>query len=377
MRLFPALLVECLRQAVNRHVTRGKNMRADARFPVYIENALVPKYKYPRPILYMEETVVDIVELTSKDVPVALTAIDRYKDPRKPIFVDYRYRDGKFYRKARYHPELFKAQTLMNPYSRLDRRDPISRLVWRTAHMARHHAKRALPDGIVQDLLARDRVSAHEETFQEMLPKLTMPTEHAQIVEAARERFLEACAEFIIVNGEIWVECPEPMLGIETTLRPGKITCTTPRMPIPDFHHGDVFPAALERVLFAVGQFEEVVARAKDLYNPDMPWKAKDFSIVVAMPEVFSPEAPVLDILYQLKACSRIKSSPEEITSRLEAFTKAPEEWTEENIYGEVERLLDTLPEISHWFVENLAYEKRRYDEREIVPPVTISSIGP
>jgi hypothetical protein len=89
------------------------------------------------------------------------------------------------------------------------------------------------------------------------------------------------------------------------------------------------------------------------------------------MPEAFSADLPLSEVIGQLDHCSRIHDD-KKTRSRLISFLADPTDWTESRLQDEVENAVAT--QVQMWRMPALVHLQARFDKREIHIPMTGSA---
>ncbi|MCV9964804.1 hypothetical protein OIU34_23205 [Pararhizobium sp. BT-229] len=344
-------------------------MLLNAKFPVFIENATIPRYRLPRPVIQVFDTVVDIAEASEADLPIVLRTRMKRADGKPAAISDFRHRGGQFYRLFSARPDWLVESVLERPFNRIGQ---VGMEVYAQASRAKALAKRTLPEGLVSHILGTDSLSHTYQFFYDGRGKgIVVPdTAGAAVVEAS-EAFNRACQTFVMIDGEVWVECPEPILAVDVGNRPGCIRCISPRMPTKAKIMGE--SASSSEVLFPVTAYDDARALADRSFDPSAPWPSKDFELDFVAPEVFSTDLPIAGIVRQLDDCSRLSRLPEALTKRLRKFLADEANWTEEFLHDEMDHVLSMVPEKQRWMVAALEHQLARYEARTVHVPVSPS----
>lgn len=341
-------------------------MRVNAKYPVFIEDATVPGYRLPRPVFQIFDTVVNIAEHSAADLPVALSTHTMRADRKQDRFTEFRHREGSFFR-----PHMWGRSDLLTHMlsKRFNRDGEIGRLLDMQAARAKARglARRAVPEGIVEDILNLDNGLHHHAAFYDKREAgIVAPACAEAVIVQAGEAFQQTCERYVLVDGELWVECPEPVLSVDVHDRPGRMACLSANM-LPDVAKvSQTERPSLGEVLFPVTAYEEARQLSDRSYDPSMPWRSREFTMDLRMPEVFSADLPIGDALGQLEHCTRADRLPKALRNRLISFLSDEANWTEERLHDEVDHVLSQVPEQQRWMVRAIEHQQARFEARTV-----------
>jgi hypothetical protein len=345
-------------------------MRIHAKYPVLIEEATVPGYRVPRPVIQVLDTIVNISEHDADAAPVALKAQIKI-ERRQCKLTEYRYRDEKFYRRHRWG----NAEKLSSMLSqKFVRDDEIGRLLESQAERAKARgiARRTAPEGII-DAITKNRESSlwnFDDFYDKRRDGIIVPNSAEATIVAAGEAFQKACERYVLIEGELWIDCPEPVLSVDVHHRPGRMKCLSANM-VPDVELvRRTERPSLDEVLFPIASYDEARKLSTKSYDPSMPWSNRDFTLEVLMPEVFSTELPLADALSQLEHCSTMARMPEAIRLRLTDFLTDKENWADDLVHDEIDYVLSQLPDQQRWMVKALEHQQQRFEAKAVHIPI-------
>ncbi|MCZ7860946.1 hypothetical protein O9X98_05970 [Agrobacterium salinitolerans] len=345
-------------------------MKINAKLPVFIENAMVPRYKSLRPVMQVFDTVVDIAEYSDAELPIALRTHTIMASRRPGLFTEFRHRNGKFYRPVDDDGQWL-TWVLANPFNRVG---DIGKALYAQAAKAGNSARKTLPEGIVKDILSlHDAIFDYDDFYQGTGRSIVIQTSADEGIAEARDAYHRACETFILIDGKVWQECPEPVLSVDVKNRPGCIRCLAPSMPTKAPIFWETQRPSLGEVLFPVAAYEEARELSDRSFDSTMPWRSRDFKFDLRTPEVFSTELPMSDVVGQLEHCSRLLHLPEPLRNRLLVFLSNDGNWTEELLHDEVNHVLSSVPENQRWMVRALEHQQVRFEARTVHVPIAKS----
>jgi hypothetical protein len=345
-------------------------MLVDAKFPVFIEGANVPGYRHPRPVFHVVDTVVEIAEASAADLPVALRSHRTSSNKKRESVQEFRYRDGEFYRPVWEAGEFWLKHMLNTP---MVSRGRIGLALRKQVSKATEsgHRRRILPEGILEDVLTYASSNGdYEKFFKEKGERVLIPPEAEQSLDEAGEAYHEACQDFLLIDGELWEKCPEPVLSVDVRDRPGRIYClSTTFLPSENLAGISARPH-LGEILFPVLDYDDAKTLSDQSFDRNAPWRSKEFVLDLSMPEAFSTDLPMSEVIGQLDHCHRIH--PDKNTrGRLKSFVDDQANWTEGSLQDEVENALDKLPGNQMWRMSALIHQRARFDKKTIHIPMT------
>ncbi|MBY3433649.1 hypothetical protein HFN89_05750 [Rhizobium laguerreae] len=312
----------------------------------------------------------NVAEATSKAAPLALQTHRISPNGKRESISNFRYRDGTFYRQVWEAGEWWLTHVLADP---MNKRGSIGIAlgIQATKALQGGHAKRILPDGIVSDILTYASSTGHFENFyREKGAGIVAPPDAEKTMVEAGEVFQKACEDFLLIDGELWERCPEPVLSLDVHHRPGRIGCLSAAFLPSEAFAGQTGRPALTEILFPILGYDDARRLSDRSFDQSAPWRSKDFKFDLRMPEVFSDELPSSEVIGQLDHCSRVH--PDKTTrERLNSFVCNPAGWTECGMQDEVDNALSNTPDIEKWKVPALVHQQRRFDSKAIHIPMT------
>jgi hypothetical protein len=337
---------------------------------VFIEKASVPGYHLPRPVFQVFDTVVSIPEVSGVEVPMALKTHMITGDLKPGPALDFRHKEGTFYRKIWEEGELWLTTMLSRPFNRKGKIG-LALNAQAAKALLSGLAKQTLPDGVVDDIVRNEVGENHYHAFYKKKGGgIVIPPDTEKAITRASEAFHRACDDFVLIDGELWEKCPEPVLSVDIHYRPGRLGCASVEFSPANITGGQTGRPPLTEIMFPVLAYEEARNMADQLFDPSAPWKTKDFKFDLLMPEVFSCELPFDEVIGQLVHCSQVH--PDEATrARLLEFLSDPTAWTEGNIQDEVDNALAIIPEQQSWIIGAMKHQQGRFDQRAVHIPVT------
>lgn len=343
-------------------------MLINAKIPVFVEGGSVPGYRQPRPVVHVVDTVISIAEATSADLPIALRTHRISPNRKRESSQEYRYKDGEFYRLVWEAGEFWLTLRLANP---MFTRGKIGVALGEQLSRARKggHKRRILPGGVIDDLLTyTSSNSDFEKFFNEKSESVLVPSEAEQMIVEAGEAYHRACQDFLLVDGELWEKCPEPVLSVNVRHRPGRMDCLSTTFQPSESFLGSTNRPELDEVLFPVLEYDEAKSLSDRSFDRSAPWPSNEFFLDLSVPEAFSAELPLSEVIGQLDHCA-LTHDDKKTRKRLTSFLADPSAWSEGRLQEEVENAVATQGQM--WKIPALIHQQERFDRKAIHIPMT------
>ncbi|MDW9481264.1 hypothetical protein GOB57_21705 [Sinorhizobium meliloti] len=184
------------------------------RYPALVRFARAPRHTYARPVVIAPRTEVEVPLLTRHDMPEALRITSSDSGDR-PHTETYRAYDGKLYKKHSRHTLKELLLSLEDPF----RFDGVFRPL--LGEIAEHlktvdRAFKPWPDGILGHLQGRRNAP---EAAARAIEQTHLVTRHGieefeVHLDFWREKFLKQVALYTVMDGDLWVSCPEPVIQV-------------------------------------------------------------------------------------------------------------------------------------------------------------------
>ncbi|MCZ7860891.1 hypothetical protein O9X98_05690 [Agrobacterium salinitolerans] len=186
----------------------------EARYPALVPYACPPRHRYARPVVIAPRTEVEIPLLTRNDMPEVLR-ITHSNGGERPDTETYRSYAGQLYKKnSRYS----LGELLLSLDDPLRFEGVFTPLM---ADIAEHlktvsRTFKPWPDGILGHLQGRRRApeAATRAIEQTHLVAPHRNEEFDVHLDFWREKFLKQVALYVVMDGDLWVTCPEPVIHV-------------------------------------------------------------------------------------------------------------------------------------------------------------------
>ena len=185
----------------------------EVRYPALVRFARAPRHSYARPVVIAPRTEVEIPLLTRHDMPEALRITSSASG--EPHTETYRAYDGKLYKKHSRHTLEELLLSLEDPF----RFDGVFRPL--LGEIAEHlktvdRAFKPWPDGILGHLQGR---RCALEAAARAIEQTHLVTPHGieefdVHLDLWREKFLKQVALYTVMDGDLWITCPEPVIQV-------------------------------------------------------------------------------------------------------------------------------------------------------------------
>jgi hypothetical protein len=306
-----------------------------ARFPIFLREVRPPGFRNQIPAVLFLDTTVDIQELSSSDAPLALHATSEHFANGRTAEFEFRFMEGRFYRPLSLRPDDFEGGILQEPWYRSE---GLRRLVDEVYLDVLPHQKKAYPIAIMDILKGQDRPGMNQMAFIRRSARTEIGDQHEAHVDAARVRFNEACSSYVLIDGNVWQECMEPLLSIEMDPQSpdrGKISIFSGELPAYAPLLAREYPASSVQ-LFSFGELETVRCVADKASMPKTA-TGPGFSVEFHEPFYFSNDFPYIqDGVRMLSELQTDGEVPKDLIVRVAEFLANDANWT----YDGVEELL-------------------------------------
>jgi hypothetical protein len=308
----------------------------NARFPVFLREVRPPGFRNQVPAVIFLDTTVDIREVSSSEAPLALHATaEHFANGRTEVF-DFRFINGCFYRPLGKNSESFEGVNLREPWGRPP---GLQKLIDEVYIDVLPHAKKAYPVRILDILHGKESPGFNQVSFIDRSAKTEIIDRNEEVVRAAMMRFEEQCYSFIVIDGDVWVECPEPLLSVEMDPRSPeykRISIFSGELPsYSPLLAREYLPSSIQ--LFSFGELDTVRVFAEKASSPKTPLAGARFSVISHEAFYFSNDFPYIQdgvrLLAELLSDGEV---PQELITQVAEFLANDANWT----YDGVEELL-------------------------------------
>ncbi|MBY3158346.1 hypothetical protein HFO56_39290 [Rhizobium laguerreae] len=328
-------------------------MLLELKFPVLITDAVLPRHDATKPVMALVDTQVEVEDIDDAHAPL----VARMERQRLDDFVqidEFRHRDGVFYAKI--------------PLDWRTLEDVLRQEVWRPifftmAKQIENRANEVLPRGIVKPILRNHDITAEHPKLERLGQAMKMAGDAITQLEAARAEFHARVVETIVaIDGELWVQCPEPMLAVD------HYTAYSTELATHDLGKRDPVTNRLPRTptgltLYTFTQAEQALVVPK-INAPNFRGETK---VEVFDPSVFSDEVPIGDIIAQLEDISRGNNVFGQVKARIIEFVNNEADWSWDGAYDQIKFLLSSVFKYPHQIERSiLERERDRIDARAI-----------
>ncbi|MBY3433675.1 hypothetical protein HFN89_05880 [Rhizobium laguerreae] len=338
-------------------------MKLKVKFPVLFNSAVVPRYGEPKTVIALFDTQLEVEELDGASAPVVVRV---GSDRRDFIHRDeFRHRNGLFYGKI-----PLEWQTLEDIVRYRHWRLALHRL----AHQVADRAEDVLPKGVVAKILRDEDLRAEYPKLEKLAKSTKLADAGIAELETAAAEFHSWAAETVVaIDGDLWVECPEPMLSVDRfATYPAELVMDD--LGKKDPISGRFHRASVGLTLYTMNQLDQAF-----LPKINAPAYRDTTTVEVLDPTVFQDEVPIGDIVAQLSELSTGRELSEEARYRLTDLVSNEADWSWDRVYDEVQYLLDTVFTQKHSFTRGLLeFERDRLDARPIsIPSCSSRRHGP
>lgn len=325
-------------------------MQVSVRFLAHVSAATLPRHTSPKPTLAILRDDIEIRDVDATDYPLVARGVYGEAEVK-----EYRYRDLVFLKRLR----ILTGRSIEN--SLIDH-------FWKQTFVKQAQAAASVfrlndivPKGVATTIIKGRPVATAKLERVGRVMQLTAAGETE--VETARAEFNALLTKAVVIDGEIWVPTPEPMLSVDRIFdRPitlNETYFTNVRMhQIPNNH-------SLGRWLYTFNQIDEALAFDRP-YNSNAP-----LTVEVFEPSVFSDEVPVGFSLSLLRYLSEQKDFPKAHRTRLAAFVNSDDARDWDDVIVEIDRLLSS-DAVEGDYRRSLVIELERIDNRKIVAPFSV-----
>ncbi len=310
------------------------------RFPVFLPECRPPGFRNRVPAIIHLDTEVEISELSKKDVPTALRARSLHFDDGRMSTFEYRYIDGRFFRRAHFGVAGIESFALVNFW---ERPPGFQKLVADLYKEALPFKKKLHPGNMLVTVEHGGGIWPHHRSFLERSRKTVIEDAYLTQVNEARNRYEEACSAYVLLDGEVWHSCREPLLSVDTlpsSSRRGEIGVFDGELPEASPIYYRKF---LDRrvLLFPFGDLEKAREVSDGVPRPEYPPPGSGFVINHIRREFFQNEFPaVQDAVRVIHDMDRHGYyGQNEIAPRIRAFLDNDAMWDCETIEALLEEI--------------------------------------
>jgi len=168
--------------------------------------------------------------------------------------------------------------------------------------------------------------------------------EHSASIDAARARYEEACASYVLLDGEIWHSCREPLLSVNighSSARRGEISVFDGELPeaSPVLMRNNGFPGR-KTVLFSMGEMDKAREISASVPRPSYPPPGKGFVVNEIRRDLFQDEFPFVQDTVRI-ICDIVQNATMDkgILPRARAFLHDDTMWDAETAESLLEEL--------------------------------------
>ncbi|MBY3433674.1 hypothetical protein HFN89_05875 [Rhizobium laguerreae] len=308
----------------------------NARFPVFLREVRPHGFRNRVPAVLFLDTSVDILEVSSSDAPIVLHATSEHFAGGKAAEFEFRILERRFYRRVNLRAVDFEAGVLRTPWVRPE---GLRKLIDQIYLEVLPHQKKAYPVAIADIFRGDARPWVNQMNFITRSARAEIDEGHQARVDDARIRFEDACTSYIVIDGNIWQECREPLLAVEMepqSRERGKISIFSGELPSYAPLLAPDYPASSVQ-LFPFNEIETARSVARQAAKPERSGAGDGFSVEFQDGIHFSNDFPYIEdavrILFELQTDNDV---PRELIVRVAEFLADDTQWT----YDMAEELL-------------------------------------
>ncbi|MBY3151399.1 hypothetical protein HFO56_03225 [Rhizobium laguerreae] len=275
---------------------------------------------------------------------------------------EYRHRGGVFYSRLKFWS---KEQSV---------EDALTLHFWEDTFVKQAQAAAAssrpasvVPRRVIRKIIRGDSVARNFREIERIGRTMQLDPVGEAEVEAVREDFTALMSKVIVIDGEIWVPSPEPMVSVDRTLGGDWELVATKftKSCVPSLWQMHV----LSRWLYTFNQLDE----ARTLSPPAFQQRLQ---VRVFDPAVFSDDIPLGFSLSLLRFISTRNGLPKVLRKRLAVFVDSAVVYDWDDVITEIDFLFSKTT-IDSEYRRLLAIELDRIDNRKITGPLSVLGTAP
>lgn len=271
--------------------------------PVFLEDFKPPGFKTQAPTVVFREFDAEIAELRGEDAPVAMTATSAFYLGQKDVVTEYRHDGSRFLKRAGLNADQFARALLEEPlsvtegYMRSSSIQSMLEVYQELLSELDRCRQRLRPRGFEYVVRYANVKSDSVDKWIEKSKKFDIGAEHFPAVLDAEDRFRRALGGIVLIDGEVWCECRQPLLAldfVENSVTGGRIVMYDGFLPERPPAISEWTPSWVTR-LYPMSDLKHVMWMASKMIARNVIRNVVGkFAVEIHRPEVFEEEFPAV-----------------------------------------------------------------------------------